>query len=1807
MHEMEEGVRSGEGLVKKKNSSGCLIIKKKGIVSSGPRKVYESNKERKRPRLVVSDSGTSGESTEPLRRKVDSRSDNFQNGSVGYGKNIVEEGKLGWNGESESERKRRLDVFEFDEYDVIDGKRMRKDYFQDRFKIKGRSGIEKEFETGSSRHGKIEKRKKPYFETTSNSSGGRKSIPDYTVQGRFEIEDDEAHLPISSFRHKFHVPSDEPIRVQGKNGVLKVMVNKKKKMDLPHKLYDQQLDARDRRGSKSENAIKKNVAVGASSYSDLKRPEKAISFVRTEKSALKLRRPVSKSAKGGDSETEDSDTSLGLGSASVKAKGVKSEGKAPSADKITPVRGKEVKIKRGSGTEKQLLREKIRHMLVTAGWTIDYRPRRNRDYLDAVYINPTGTAYWSIIKAYDALQKQLDEEDDDVKPSGDSSSFTLLPEELLSKLTRQTRKKMEKEMKMKRRGLGGGKNVKEAAREESAEDTDGDTDDEKLSFFKKQNGKPSKGKSYETTYVSGDDSSCNLYKGSLKQERSEKPSTASNSVIQGRKSRKIGRCTLLVRSSDKRLNSESDGYVPYKGKRTVLSWLIDSEIVQLSERVQYKNRRRTRVMLEGWITRDGIHCGCCSKILTVSKFEIHAGSKLRQPFQNIYLESGVSLLQCQIDAWNRQEESKRCGFHSVGTDGDDPDDDTCGLCGDGGDLICCDGCPSTFHQSCLNIQMLPPGDWHCPNCICKICGIAGEISAQGNPKTVRALLTCSLCEKKYHESCSQEMDPADLNRASTSFCGKKCRELFDHLQKLLGIKHELEAGFSWSLIHRTDLDTDASHRGFPQRVESNSKLAVALSVVDECFLPIVDRKSGINLIHNVLYNCGSNFSRLNYSGFYTAILERGDEIISAASIKIHGTQLAEMPFIGTRHIYRRQGMCRRLFCTIESVLSSLGVEKLVIPAIAEHMHTWTVVFGFNPLEELHKQEMRSMNMLVFPGTDMLHKLLVGQKMTEGNTSADSGAKSNLIKEDHHPTPELTKKIDVDSSGGNDLNVCGDASLHNADEIGDKPAAVDSGLQAPDVPSDDNPLLDSSLNVSSEPILEDLSEENTTLHSQLVKESVESSADMKCPPSSDLHHVPVEMENPVLDPSVKGNSSEGIVDYVHEENVKAAVTEHSTDALGETSTMDTVDEIKGDNPSNTELSPHSTVCMESKLDMPSESEAKVEPVEGNIQSSAEGQKDAARKANVEVSCAGAVLDSLGQISAATEKTKENQDPGSVSSHGIEECTAQLASDLNQSDALGVQNELNVASQVSNAEVASEARVAPVDDNLQSSAAGESDNIHETNVKFACVKPVVGSLGDISGQNTAEDIEANPKHVSLSSLHGTDESIMQCNSDLNHQSTFEVESELPVASEDSFEAEVSPVKNNIQPPAVGDMDSTHEINGEVACVAPDLDSFKEIYTQNKDINEDQDPAPVSTLNGSDESTVRFNSDWNRQSTLEVESNLCAGSEVASEENVSLAGNNILSSTEDDGGKDVQGVNVMNASVEPVLNNSGEISAENASLEIRENIESEVALVGSNIVDGGKDAQEVNVVNTSAEPVLNNSGEVSAENATLEVRENIETEVAQVGSNILSSAEDDGGKDTQAVNVIKASVEPALNNSGEISLENATLEIRENIESEVALVGSNILSSTEDDGGKDPQVVNVIKVSVEPIINSSGEVSAENATLEIRENIETEVTLVGTNILSSAEGDGCKDAQEINVINASVEPVRNNSDEIFEENTTLEIKENTAVSTFHGSDGSSVQFESDKIHNSATAMETEVPRDSEVPSDAMDSANQVIDATT
>ena len=44
--------------------------------------------------------------------------------------------------------------------------------------------------------------------------------------------------------------------------------------------------------------------------------------------------------------------------------------------------------------------------------------------------------------------------------------------------------------------------------------------------------------------------------------------------------------------------------------------------------------------------------------------------------------------------------------------------DDCAVSGEGGELICCDGCNIPYHLKCLNppLDKIPEGDWYCPVC-----------------------------------------------------------------------------------------------------------------------------------------------------------------------------------------------------------------------------------------------------------------------------------------------------------------------------------------------------------------------------------------------------------------------------------------------------------------------------------------------------------------------------------------------------------------------------------------------------------------------------------------------------------------------------------------------------------------------------------------------------------------------------------------------------------------------------------------------------------------------------------------------------------------------------------------------------------------------------------------------------------------------------------------------------------------------------------------------------------------------------------
>lgn len=435
-----------------------------------------------------------------------------------------------------------------------------------------------------------------------------------------------------------------------------------------------------------------------------------------------------------------------------------------------------------------------------------------------------------------------------------------------------------------------------------------------------------------------------------------------------------GGCRLRPRSLSKGGQSQNhlEGRWSGLGVRTVLSWLIDFGNIRVNEVIQYRNPMDDLVVKDGLVTRDGILCRCCEKILSVSEFKNHAGFNLKSPCLNLYMESGKSFTLCMLEAWSAEYKVRRGATRTIEVEEIDENDDSCGLCGDGGELICCDNCPSTFHLKCLFVQELPEGNWYCAKCSCWICGNV----VNDNETSSVAALKCVQCEHKYHEECVREKGmEADLVSSATWFCGESCKEVHLGLQSQIGIMNPIADGFSWTLLKciHGDQKVHSAQRLVALKAECNLKLAVALTIMEECFLPMVDPRTGIDMIPHVLYNWGSEFARLNYEGFYTLILERDDVILCAASVRIHGVKVAEMPLIATCSKYRRQGMCRRLMDAIEEMLKSFKVEKLVVSAIPSLVETWTKGFGFTPLEPEVKKSLTKTNLMVFPGTIWLKK------------------------------------------------------------------------------------------------------------------------------------------------------------------------------------------------------------------------------------------------------------------------------------------------------------------------------------------------------------------------------------------------------------------------------------------------------------------------------------------------------------------------------------------------------------------------------------------------------------------------------------------------------------------------------------------------------------------------------------------------------------------------------------------------------------------------------------------------------------------
>ncbi|KAK4392225.1 Chromodomain-helicase-DNA-binding protein 4 [Sesamum angolense] len=427
-------------------------------------------------------------------------------------------------------------------------------------------------------------------------------------------------------------------------------------------------------------------------------------------------------------------------------------------------------------------------------------------------------------------------------------------------------------------------------------------------------------------------------------------------------------------------------------------------------------------ILGGYKQGNGIVCSCCNTEISPSQFEAHAGwAAKRQPYRHIYASTGLTLHDIALMLANGQN------LASSGSD------DMCAVCGDGGELIICNGCPRAFHADVMILVVgkvirfisgklmftvyayCPPADdWHCSYCRDKF-GPGRKISGESRPIIIRlkrvvkapefepggcvicrsqdfsaakfddrTVIICDQCEKEYHVGCLRESGLCDLKELPEDkwFCCDDCYKIFETLQNLAsGGPEIIPASVSATVYKKHSMIglNNGSHNEIQWCILSGKSrfpdhlllLSRAAAIFRECFDPIVAR-SGRDLIPVMVY--GRNISGQEFSGMYCVVLIVKSVVVSAALLRIFGREVAELPLVATNRENQGKGYFQALFSCIQRLLSSMSVRHLVLPAAEEAEPMWTNKLGFRKTsnEQMLKYT-RDYQLTIFKGTSLLEK------------------------------------------------------------------------------------------------------------------------------------------------------------------------------------------------------------------------------------------------------------------------------------------------------------------------------------------------------------------------------------------------------------------------------------------------------------------------------------------------------------------------------------------------------------------------------------------------------------------------------------------------------------------------------------------------------------------------------------------------------------------------------------------------------------------------------------------------------------------
>ncbi|CAH1452085.1 unnamed protein product [Lactuca virosa] len=351
-------------------------------------------------------------------------------------------------------------------------------------------------------------------------------------------------------------------------------------------------------------------------------------------------------------------------------------------------------------------------------------------------------------------------------------------------------------------------------------------------------------------------------------------------------------------------------------------------------KVVYKSHRRE--LLKGYKWGHGIFCFCCNTEVSPSQFEAHAGQASRKkPYGNIFLSNGVSLHEYASSL-------KLTVGHNL-----KKNDELCGVCKKGGDLVLSDGCPRSFHEECISDSSAHEEKWFCKYC--------------------RNSMKCVVQHSEF--------DPIEQ-------IAKRCIQIVYNPDKCDLVACSIcraydfnTVGFNDQIVIVCDQIYPPNPFSIPCSVRGNIILAVFIDCNRNASILLLIPLLEVDLFHQWHMANWQTMGDSDFTRVHCAMLTIESKVITAGMFRVFGADVVELPIVATNETNQGKGY----FELFEKLLAYLKVKKMVVPAAEDVKSMWIQKFGFEKVTPTQRREYRQTltSMVAFQGTCFLEKEVVG--------------------------------------------------------------------------------------------------------------------------------------------------------------------------------------------------------------------------------------------------------------------------------------------------------------------------------------------------------------------------------------------------------------------------------------------------------------------------------------------------------------------------------------------------------------------------------------------------------------------------------------------------------------------------------------------------------------------------------------------------------------------------------------------------------------------------------------------------------------